>query len=52
MGDAWRAYFYCDSLSADILVTKGCKRQNKSSSNTRGSDNIITNGSIIADVVS
>ena len=48
LGDAWREYFYCESLPADILVTKGEKRQGKRSSNTKGSDNIITNGSIIA----
>ena len=48
LADAWREYFYCESIPADILVTKGEKRQGKRSSNTKGSDNIITNGSIIA----
>ena len=48
LADAWREYFYCESLPADILVTKGAKRATKRSSNTKGSDNIITNGSIIA----
>ena len=48
LADAWREYFYCESLPADILVTKGAKRAGKRSSNTKGSDNIITNGSIIA----
>lgn len=49
LGDQWREYFYCDSLSDDVLVIKGQKRVNKGkSSNTKGSDNIITNGSVIA----
>lgn len=49
LGDAWRDYFYCDSLDADTLVIKGKKRVDaRRSSNTKGSENIITNGSIIA----
>ena len=41
---------YCDSMAADVLVTKGEKRTSnkRASSNTRGEDNIISNGSIIA----
>ena len=45
--DQWREYFYCESLSADVLVTKGVKRSSKRGSN-KGNDNIISNGSIIA----
>ena len=48
LGDQWREYFYCDSMSADVLVSKGYKRISGRSSNTKGSDNIITNGSVIA----
>ncbi len=48
LADQWREYFYCDSMASDILVSKGRKRTGKRSSNTKGSDNIITNGSIIA----
>ena len=48
-GDQWLEYFYCDSLEKDVLVAKGQKRVNsKRSSNTKGSDNIISNGSVIA----
>ncbi|MCR4904112.1 MAG: SPFH domain-containing protein [Butyrivibrio sp.] len=47
LSDSWRDYFYCDSLGTDVLVKKGQKRAGKGSSN-KGSDNIISNGSIIA----
>lgn len=48
MADQWREYFYCEALPADVLVTKGVKRTNARSSNTRASENIITNGSEVA----
>ena len=48
LADQWREYFYCDSMDANTLVSKGSKRTGKKSSNTKGSENIITNGSIIA----
>lgn len=49
VADQWREYFYCDSLAAEILVTKGRKRtSDKRSSNKSAEDNIISNGSIIA----
>jgi len=48
LSDQWREYFYCDSMEADVLMCKGVKRTGKRSSNTKASDNIITNGSVIA----
>lgn len=48
LADQWREYFYCDSMEQDVLVSKGVKRNSKRSSNTKGDENIISNGSIIA----
>ncbi len=49
LADQWREYFYADALRSEVLVTKGQKRtSSKRSSNYKGEDNIITNGSIIA----
>ena len=48
LADQWKEYFYCDSLSTDTLMAKGYKRISGRSSNTKGSDDIITNGSVIA----
>ena len=48
LADQWREYFYCDSMNPDVLVKKGEKRQTSRSFNTKGSDNLITNGSVIA----
>ncbi len=48
LADQWKEFFYCDSLDRNVLVTKGQKRTGSRSSNTKGSDNIISNGSGIA----
>lgn len=48
MGDQWREYFYCNSLDNDTLILKGEKRIGPKSSNTKGADNIISNGALIA----
>lgn len=48
MADQWKEYFYCEAMPADLLATRGWKRQSGRSANTKGSDNIITNGSIVA----
>jgi len=48
MADQWREYFYCEALPEDVLAVKGKKRADRRSANTKGSDNIITNGSVLA----
>ena len=48
MADQWKEFFYCDALSGDVLATRGKKRITGRSSNTKGNDNIISNGSGIA----
>lgn len=48
LADQWKEFFYCDALPVDVLVTKGQKRTTSRSSNTKGNDNIISNGSGIA----
>lgn len=48
LADQWKELFYCEAMDRDVLVTKASKRTGKRSSNTKGSENIITNGSVIA----
>ena len=48
LADQWKEYFYCEAIPADVLALKGKKRVSGRSSNTKGSDNIISNGSVIA----
>ena len=48
MADQWKEFFYCDALPNDVLMRKGEKRVSGRSSNTKGSDNVISNGSGIA----
>ena len=48
LADQWKEFFYCEAIPATTLVVKGEKRIGQRSSNTKGSDNIISNGSGIA----
>ena len=48
LADQWKEFFYCDSLENDVLMVKGSKRVSGRSSNTKASDNVISNGSGIA----
>lgn len=51
IADQWKEYFYCDALDKEVLMTKGQKRTGDQSSNKKGRDNIISNGSgiVVAD---
>ena len=48
LADQWKEFFYCDALDSDVMVVKGQKRIGGKSSNKKGSDNIISQGSGIA----
>ncbi|MBQ3416497.1 MAG: SPFH domain-containing protein [Ruminococcus sp.] len=45
LADQWKEFFVCDALPRDVLVRKGVKKTSARSSNTKGSENVITNGS-------
>lgn len=48
LADQWKEYFYCESIPENVMAVKGKKRISGRSSNTKGSDNIISSGSVIA----
>ena len=51
LADQWREFFVCDAMPKEVLVKKGEKKTSGRSSNTKGSDNVISDGSglIVAD---
>ncbi len=51
LADTWKEFFYCEALDSDTLMVKGQKKVGNRSSNTKGDDNIISNGSgiVVAD---
>ncbi|MBR5135391.1 MAG: SPFH domain-containing protein, partial [Clostridia bacterium] len=48
LADQWKEYFYCDALDKTVLMARGQKRVSGRSSNTKGHENVISNGSGIA----
>lgn len=48
LADQWKEFFYCKALDKEVLMAKGQKSVSGRSSNTKGNDNIISNGSGIA----
>jgi membrane protease subunit (stomatin/prohibitin family) len=45
LADQWLEFITCESLGAGVLAAKGQKKSSKRSSNTKGEDNVISNGS-------
>ena len=48
LADQWKEFFTCDAIPMDVIAVKGQKKVTGRSSNTKGDDNIISNGSLIA----
>ncbi len=48
LADQWKEFFYCDSLSSNVLCKRGQKKTTGRSSNTKVDDSIITSGSVIS----
>lgn len=51
LADQWKEYFVCNAMPKTVLARKGVKKTSGRSSNTKGSDNVISNGSgvVVAD---
>ena len=48
MADQWKEYFYCEAIPENVLAVKGQKKTTRRSGNTKGNENVISNGSVIA----
>ncbi|MBQ9815266.1 MAG: SPFH domain-containing protein [Lachnospiraceae bacterium] len=51
LADTWKEFFYCEALDKEVMMVKGQKMIGNRSSNYKGNDNIISNGSgiVVAD---
>ena len=47
LANQWLEFFYCDSLANNVLMVKGRHKVGAKSSNTKGEENVISNGSKI-----
>lgn len=47
MADQWLEMYYCDSMPQEVLAQRGQKRVSENSANTKGSENVISDGSLI-----
>ena len=47
LADQWKEFFTCDAIGEEVLALKGRKSGGRRSVNSKGSDNIITTGSVI-----
>lgn len=48
LADQWKEFFYCEALPKEVLMVKGEKVIGRRSSNRKGNDNIISDGSGLA----
>ena len=48
MADQWKEYFYCEAIPENVMAVKGLHRVSGRSTNYKGSENIISNGSVVA----
>lgn len=48
LADQWKEFFTCDAIDENVLVVKGTKRVSGRSSNTKGEQDVISDGSTIA----
>lgn len=51
LADQWKEFFYCETMPKEVMMVKGEKMIGRRSSNRKGSDNVISNGSgiVVAD---
>ena len=47
LADQWKEFFTCDAIGEGVLALKGRKSGGRRSANSKGSDNVITTGSVI-----
>ena len=47
LADQWKEVFTCDAIDEKVLAVKGHRSGGRRSTNTKGSDNVITTGSVI-----
>lgn len=45
VSDQWKEFYTCDTISNDVILTQGYKKNTKN--NSRSGDNVISNGSVI-----
>lgn len=48
MADQWKEYFYCEAIPENVMAVRGLHRVSGRSTNYKGSENIISNGSVVA----
>lgn len=48
LADQWKEYIYSDAIDGDVLLVKGKNKASRRSSNKKGEDNVISDGSVIS----